>query len=105
MSGIYHVEDKDGFQFLCVDGRFSKIQSHLLIIISTDFGIVYDHLKRTKKVESRIEAERKAFGDREERVSFLRGSARVVTFAIIRYFNKVCKIRLIIYYMCSNNRV
>lgn len=48
-----------------------------------DLGIVYDHLKRTKKVESRIEAERKAFGDREERVSFLRGSARVVTFAII----------------------
>lgn len=55
------------------------------MFIYTDLGIVYDHLKRTKKVESRIEAERKAFGDREERVSFLRGSARVVTFAIIRY--------------------
>ena len=54
------------------------------ISICTDLGIVYDHLKRIKKVESRIEAERKAFGDREERVSFLRGSARVVTFAIIR---------------------
>ena len=39
-------------------------------------------------MESRIEAERKAFGDREERVSFLRGSARVVTFAIIRYSEK-----------------
>jgi len=56
-------------------------------ILYTDLGIVYDHLKRIKKVESRIEAERKAFGDREERVSFLRGSARVVAFAIIRYFS------------------
>ena len=26
----YHVQAKDGFQFLCVNGRFSKIWSQLL---------------------------------------------------------------------------
>ena len=26
---VHHVQAKDGFQFLCVDGRFSKIQSHI----------------------------------------------------------------------------
>ena len=26
----YHVQAKDGFQFLCLYGRFSKIRSHLL---------------------------------------------------------------------------
>ena len=25
----YHVQAKDGFQFLCVNGRFSKIRSHM----------------------------------------------------------------------------
>ena len=25
----YHVQAKDGFQFLCVNGRFSKIRSHI----------------------------------------------------------------------------
>lgn len=62
---------------------------------------MYDHLKRIKKVESRIEAERKAFGDREERVSFLRGSARVVTFAIIRYDrNEKYKFTMLVYISC-----
>ena len=27
----YHVQAKDGFQFLCVNGRFSKIRSHIYI--------------------------------------------------------------------------
>ncbi|XP_065885734.1 proton-coupled zinc antiporter SLC30A9, mitochondrial-like isoform X2 [Dysidea avara] len=45
-----------------------------------DLGL---HLKWVNKVQSRIEAEMKAFGNREQRVSFLRGSARVVTFAIV----------------------
>ena len=39
----YHVQAKDGFQFLCVNGRFSKIRSHIpyrspnpaLLLIST----------------------------------------------------------------------
>ena len=26
---VYHVQGRDGFQFLCVSGRFSKIQSHI----------------------------------------------------------------------------
>ena len=26
----YHVQAKDGFQFLCLNGRFSKIRSHFL---------------------------------------------------------------------------
>ena len=26
----YHVQAKDGFQFLCVNGRFSKIRSHFV---------------------------------------------------------------------------
>ena len=26
---VYHVQAKDGFQFLCVDGRFSKKFSHI----------------------------------------------------------------------------
>ena len=26
----YHVQAKDGFQFLCLYGRFSKIRSHIL---------------------------------------------------------------------------
>ena len=26
----YHVQAKDGFQFLCLNGRFSKIRSHIL---------------------------------------------------------------------------
>ena len=25
----YHVQAKDGFQFLCVNGQFSKIRSHM----------------------------------------------------------------------------
>ena len=29
---VYHVQAKDGFQFLCVDNRFSKIQSHLIML-------------------------------------------------------------------------
>ena len=29
----YHVQAKDGFRFLCPNGRFSKIQSHLLIVL------------------------------------------------------------------------
>jgi len=41
-----------------------------------------------KKVRSRIEAEMEAFGNRDQRVSFLKGSARVVTFAIVRYANE-----------------
>ena len=28
----YHVQAKDGFQFLCVNGRFSKIRSHILLV-------------------------------------------------------------------------
>ena len=28
----YHVQAKDGFQFLCINGQFFKIQSQLLII-------------------------------------------------------------------------
>ena len=27
----YHVQAKDGFQLLCLNGRFSKIRSHLLL--------------------------------------------------------------------------
>ena len=27
----YHVQAKDGFQFLCLYGRFSKIRSHMLL--------------------------------------------------------------------------
>lgn len=42
-----------------------------------------------KKVKSRIKAEMEAFGNREQRVSFLKGSARVVTFAIARYANEL----------------
>ena len=42
-----------------------------------------------KKVKSRIKAEMEAFGNREQRVSFLKGSARVVTFAIVRYANEL----------------
>ena len=26
----YHVQAKHGFQFLCINGRFSKIQSHII---------------------------------------------------------------------------
>ena len=26
----YHVQAKDGFQFLCLYGRFSKIRSHII---------------------------------------------------------------------------
>ena len=51
-----------------------------------DLGL---HLKWVNKVQSRIEAEMKAFGNREQRVSFLRGSARVVTFAIVRCVNEL----------------
>ena len=29
---VYHVQAKDGFQFLYVDGQFSKIQSHILLL-------------------------------------------------------------------------
>jgi len=49
---------------------------------TVDLGL---HLKWVKKVQSRIEAEMNAFGNREQRVSFLKGSARVVTFAVVRY--------------------
>ena len=29
----YYVQAKDGFQFLCLNGRFSKLQSHIIINI------------------------------------------------------------------------
>ena len=33
----YHVQAKDGFQFLCLYGRFSKIRSHIvLLVLSVD---------------------------------------------------------------------
>ena len=51
----YHVQAKDGFQFLCLYGRFSKIRSHMLkflpIIPSSTFPIkllllfFYSHIK------------------------------------------------------------
>ena len=33
----YHVQAKDGFQFLCVNGRFSKIRSHIAITLLRSF--------------------------------------------------------------------
>ena len=30
----YHVQAKDGFQFLCVNGRFSKKHSHIIICMA-----------------------------------------------------------------------
>ena len=33
---VYHVQGKDGFQYLCVDGQFSKIQSHIGFSIIVD---------------------------------------------------------------------
>ena len=32
----YHVQAKDGFQFLCVNGRFSKIRSHINLLALVD---------------------------------------------------------------------
>ena len=29
---VCHVQAKDGFQFLCVDGQLSKIQSHIVFM-------------------------------------------------------------------------
>ena len=31
---VYHVQAKDGFQFLCVNGRFSKIRSHIVSMVT-----------------------------------------------------------------------
>ena len=28
---VYHVQAKDGFQFLCVDSWFSKVQSYFIL--------------------------------------------------------------------------
>ena len=49
----YHVQAKDGFQFLCLYGRFSKIRSHLTIhkngynIVTHNTYIGERHITRT----------------------------------------------------------
>ena len=35
----YHVQAKDGFQFLCVNGRFSKIRSHISCMPKFSLGV------------------------------------------------------------------
>ena len=47
----YHVQAKDGFQFLCLNGRFSKIWSHIRIVAivqqhnTTHVAIYYSYLR------------------------------------------------------------
>ena len=55
-------------------------------------------LKKFKKDQDRKEREVEAFGGREERVSFLHGSAKVVTYAIAgNFFVFVCKLAAYFY--------
>ena len=52
----YHVQAKHGFQFLCVNGRFSKIQSHLLgrrFVLRTDHSSLF-WLKNFKDPEGQL---------------------------------------------------
>ncbi|XP_046852744.1 zinc transporter 9-like [Xenia sp. Carnegie-2017] len=51
-----------------------------------DFSGFIGHLKKTIKDQTKIDADKKAFGGYVERVNFLKGSARVVTYAIISNF-------------------
>ena len=39
---VYHVQAKDGFQFLSIDGQFSKIQSHMNVSQADVKGCVHD---------------------------------------------------------------
>eukprot|EP00731_Ephydatia_muelleri_P038105 Em0655g4a len=55
------------------------------------------HLKKHRKYITRMEHEQEAFGDREERVTFLKGSARVVAIAVASNF-AILLIKLIAYY-------
>ena len=40
----YHVQAKDGFQFLCVNGRFSKIRSHIYNIYTHTHIYIYIYI-------------------------------------------------------------
>lgn len=51
-----------------------------------DFSGLIGHLKKTIKDQTKIDADKKVYGGHTERVNFLKGSARVVTYAIISNF-------------------
>lgn len=51
-----------------------------------DFSGLIGHLKKTIKDQTKIDADKRVYGGHIERVNFLKGSARVVTYAIISNF-------------------